>query len=161
MRHIGTALGVSSDTLNGIVRNHLSQKYKFSRKEIGIDSSYDGSKLFTTIPGVCRVVLGSTHPDRYDVLDFLVKRHNHLQSKAWEAQKTEHAELDDSIPVAKSIYFGFKLCEPALLCSKKISYEYACISQYPWYMKNGVNNFHEKHPGSIIIFKIVNDPLRV
>ena len=117
MRHIGTALGVSSDTLNGIVRNHLSQKYKFSRKEIGIDSSYDGSKLFTTIPGVCRVVLGSTHPDRYDVLDFLVKRHNHLQSKAWEAQKTEHAELDDSIPVAKSIYFGFKLCEPALLCS--------------------------------------------
>ena len=28
-------------------------------------------------------------------------------------------------------------------------------------MKNGIKNFHEKHPGSIIILKIVNDPLRL
>ena len=28
-------------------------------------------------------------------------------------------------------------------------------------MKNGINNFGEKHPGSIIIFKMVNDPLLV
>ena len=77
VRHIGIPLGVISGTLKGIVRHHLSQQYKLSRKEIGIDSSYDGSKLFTTIPGACRVILGSTHPDKYDVLDFLVERHNH------------------------------------------------------------------------------------
>ena len=28
-------------------------------------------------------------------------------------------------------------------------------------MKNGIKNFREKHPGSIIILKMVNDPLRV
>ena len=42
--HIGIALGVSFDTLKGIVRNHLPQQYKFSRKEINIDDSYNGSK---------------------------------------------------------------------------------------------------------------------
>ena len=154
VRHIGIALDVSSDTLRGIIRNHLPQQYKFPRKQIGIDSSYDGSKLITTIPGACRVILGSTHPDRYDVLDFLVERHNHLQDQAWEAQKTEHVALDDSIPVAKNyreqIYFVFKLGEAALLGSKKIAYEYTCISL------NGINNFREKHPGSIIILKIVH-----
>ena len=44
---------------------------------------------------------------------------------------------------------------------KKIAYEYACISRYPWHMKNGIKNFHEKNPGSIIILKMVNDPLCV
>ena len=63
VRQIGIALGVSSDTLKGIVRNHLPQQYKFSKKEINIDGSYDDSKLFTTIPPACRVILGSTHPD--------------------------------------------------------------------------------------------------
>ena len=43
VRHIGIALYVGSDTLKGIVRHHLSQQYKFSRKEIDIDDSYDGS----------------------------------------------------------------------------------------------------------------------
>ena len=52
VRHDGIALGISSDTLKGIVRRHLPQQYKFSRKEIKIDDDYDGSKLFTTIPGV-------------------------------------------------------------------------------------------------------------
>ena len=99
---IGTALGVSSGTLKGIVSHHLLQQYKFSRKEIKIDVSYDGSKLITTIPGACRVILVSTRPDRHDVIDFLVERHNHLQDQAWEAQKTEHAALDDSISVAKT-----------------------------------------------------------
>ena len=28
-------------------------------------------------------------------------------------------------------------------------------------MKNGIKKFREKHPGSIIILKIVNDPLFV
>ena len=87
VRHIGIALGVGSDTLKGIVRHHLPQQYKFSRKEINIDDSYDGSKLFTTIPGACRVILGSKHPDRHDVIDFLVERHNYLQDQAWKAQK--------------------------------------------------------------------------
>ena len=73
--------------------------------------------------------------------------------------------LDDSIPMVKHyrehIYFVFKLGEPALLGSKKIAYEYARILRYPWHMKNGIKNFREKHPGSIIILKMVNDPLRV
>ena len=71
VRHIGTALGVGSGTLKGIVRHHLPQQYKLSRKEINIDDSYDGSKLFTTIPGACRVILGSKHHDRHEVIDFL------------------------------------------------------------------------------------------
>ena len=124
----GTALGVSSDTLKGIVRNHLPQQYKCSTKEINIDDSYDDSKLFTTIPGACRVILGSTHPDRHDIIDFLVERHNYVQDKAWKA-------LDNTMLTAKNyrehIYFVFKLGEPALLGSKRIAYEYACISRYP------------------------------
>ena len=44
---------------------------------------------------------------------------------------------------------------------KKIAYEYACISRYLWHMKNGIKNFREKNPGSIIILKMVNDPLCV
>ena len=121
--------------------------------------------MFTTIPGACRVILGSRHHDRYDVLDFLVEPHNHIQDHARKAQKTEHVALDDSILVAKNyrehIYFAFKLGEPALLGIKRISYEYACISRYPWHMKNGINNFRKKHPGSTIILKMVNDPLRM
>ena len=124
----GTALGVSSDTLKGIVHNHLPQQYKCLTKEINIDDSYDDSKLFTTIPGACRVILGSTHPDRHDIIDFLVERHNYVQDKAWKA-------LDNTMLTAKNyrehIYFVFKLGEPALLGSKRIAYEYACISRYP------------------------------
>ena len=78
VRHIGIALDVGLDTLKGVVRHHLHQQYKFSRKEINIDDSYDGSKLFTTIPGACRVILGSTHLDRHDVIDFLVERHKYF-----------------------------------------------------------------------------------
>ena len=165
VHHIGTASGVSSDTLKGIVHNHLPQQYKCSRKEINIDNSYDDSKFFTTIPGACRVILGSTHSDRHDIIDFLVERHNYLQDKAWKPQKTRHVALDDSMSTAKNyrehIYIVFKLGEPALLGSKKIAYEYVCISRYPWRMKNGIKNFCEKHPGCIIILKLVNDPLRV
>ena len=63
VRHIGIALGVGPDTLKGIVLHYLPSQYKFSRKEINIGDSYDGSELFNTIPGACRVILGSTHPD--------------------------------------------------------------------------------------------------
>ena len=165
VHHIDIGLGVSSYTLKGIVHSHLPEQYKFSRREIGIYCSYDGSKLFTTIPGGCRVILGSKHPDRYDVLDFLVERHNHLQDQTWEAQKTEHVVLDDSIPGSKNyrkhIYFVFKLGELGLLGSKRVSYEYACIWRYPWHTKNGINNFRKKHPGSTITLKMVNDPLRL
>ena len=135
MRHIGIALGVSSVSLKGIVRNTLPQQYKFSRKEINIDDSYDGSKLFTTIPGACRAILSSTPSDRHDVIDFLVERHNCLQDQARKAQKTRHVALDDSIPTTKNyrkhIYFVFNLGEPALLGNKRIAYEYTCISRYP------------------------------
>ena len=62
VRHIGIALGVGSDTLKGIVRYHLPTLDKFSIKENNIDDFYDGCKLFTTKPGTCRVMLGSTHP---------------------------------------------------------------------------------------------------
>ena len=70
---MGIALGISSSAFKGIIRHHLSQQCMFSRKETGIDSSYDSSKLFTTIPGTYRVILGSAHPDRHDVLVFLLK----------------------------------------------------------------------------------------
>ena len=82
------------------------------KKKINIDDSYDGSKLFTTLPGACRVILGSKHPDRHDVINFLVEKHNYLQDQACKAQKARHVALDDSIPTAKNyrehIYFLFK-----------------------------------------------------
>ena len=79
--YIGIALGVCSDTLKCIVHNHLPQQYQFSRKGIGTDSSYNGFKLLTTIPGACRVILDSGDLDRYGVFDFLVERQNHLQDQ--------------------------------------------------------------------------------
>ena len=85
--HIGIALGVSPVTLKGIVRNHLPQQYKFSRKEINIDDSYDGSKLFTTISGACRVILSSVHPDRHDIINFLVERHDYLHDQVGKQKK--------------------------------------------------------------------------
>ena len=88
VRHIYITLGVSPDTLKGIVRHHLPQQYKFSRKEISIDDFYDSSKLFTTIPGACRVLLGSIHPDN-----------------VWKAQKTKHLAHDDSILLSSSHLF--------------------------------------------------------
>ena len=81
VRHIGIALGVNSETLKGIVRNHLPQLIYHSFPE---KNWYNGSKLFIIIPGVCPVILGSTHPKNWDVLDFLVKSQNHLQDQAWE-----------------------------------------------------------------------------
>ena len=84
VRHIGLALVIAPDTLKDIVCHHLPLQYKFSRKEINIDDDYDGSKLFTTIPDPCRVILGSTHADRHDIVDFLVERHNYLQDQAWK-----------------------------------------------------------------------------
>ena len=49
------------------------------------------------------------------------------------------------LPTAKNyrehIYFVLKLGEPALLGSKKIAYEYACILGYPLHMKNEIRNF--------------------
>ena len=111
------------------------------------------------------MILGSTHPDWHDVLDFLVERHTYLQVQAWKAQKARHVALDDSILTSKHyrrhVYFVFKLGEPALLGSKKIVYEYECISRYLWHMKNWIKNFCKNHPGSIIILKMVNDPSRV
>ena len=88
VRHIGIALSVG----------HLPQQYKFSRKEISIDDSYDGCKLFTTIPGAYMVILGSTYPDRHDVINFFVERHSYLQDQIWKARKTRHVTHDDSIP---------------------------------------------------------------
>lgn len=88
MRHNVITLCISSNTLQGIVHNHLQQKVlKFYGKEIGIDISYDGSKLFTTIQlnTWVKIILGSTHPHRYDVFDFLIERDNHLQDQAWQA----------------------------------------------------------------------------
>ena len=96
----------------------------FSRKETGIGSSYDGSKLFTIISGTYRFILGFAHPDRHDVLVFFVERHNHLQDQAWKVKKTGHVALDDNIPVAETyrehFYFVFNLGEPKLLESERI-----------------------------------------
>ena len=59
------------------------------------------------------------------------------------------------------IFFGFKLGEPALLGSKRVAYEYKCISQYPWRMKKGIKNFREEHPESKLVLKMVNNPSRM
>ena len=72
VHHIGISLGVGPDTLKGIVRYHLPPQYKFSRTEFNIDDPYGGSKLVTTIPLACRIILGSAHPDRHKVIDFLI-----------------------------------------------------------------------------------------
>ena len=98
LNYIGIASGVSSDTLKDTAHNQLLLKCKFSRKEIGINISHDSSKLFTTIPRTCSVVMGSAYLARYDVLDFHVESfswHNHLQEQAWEKQKKEHVALDE------------------------------------------------------------------
>ena len=101
----------------------------------------------------------------YSLQYLVLERHNYFHDRAWKAQKTGHLAPDDSIPTAKNyrehIYFVFKLSEPELLRSKKIAYEYAFILRYPWNLKNGIKKFREKHPGSIIILKIVNDLLRM
>ena len=110
VRHIGIALGVGSDTLKGIVRHHLPQQYKFSRKEIGIDESYDGSKLFTTIPGACMVISGSKDTDQHDVIDFLVERHNYLQDQAWKHKKQGMRHLKIVYPRLKFIENTSILC---------------------------------------------------
>ena len=39
VRQIGISLCVGSHTLKGILRHHLPQEFKFSRKEINIDDS--------------------------------------------------------------------------------------------------------------------------
>ena len=85
VRHIGIESGVGPDTLKGMAHYHLPQQYTFSIKEVNIDDSYDGCKLFTTISSACRIIVGSTHPGRHDVIDFLVERHNYLQDQAWKA----------------------------------------------------------------------------
>ena len=61
--HISVALGVSSDSIKGILCNYLSPQYKFFRKEICIDISYEDFKLSTTIPAHWRVILSLTHLD--------------------------------------------------------------------------------------------------
>lgn len=102
VRDILIASGASPDTLKGIVHNNLPHQYKCSITEIGISGSYYGYKYFTVIPTTCRLILVLIHCDKYGVLDFLVERHKHLQDQAWEAQKTEHVVLDDSIAIAKN-----------------------------------------------------------
>ena len=135
VRHIGIALGIGSDTLKSIVCHHLPQQYKFQEKKLILMTLV---MALNFSPDACRVILGSTNPYWHNVIDFLVERHNYLQVQAWKAQKARHVALDDSIPTAKNywehIYFVFKLGEPALLGSKKIAYEYACISRYPWHI---------------------------
>ena len=91
-----------------------------------------------------------------DIIIYRIKPGKHKKQGMWHL-----TIVYIQLKTIENIYFVFKLVEPALLGSKRIAYEYACISQYPWHMKNGIKNFHEKHPGSIIILKIVNDPLRL
>ena len=102
VRDILIVSSASPDTLKGIVHNNLPHQYKCSIKEIGISGSYYGSKYFTVIPRTCRLILVLIYCDKYGVLDFLVERHKHLQDQVWEAQKTEHVALDDSIAIAKN-----------------------------------------------------------
>ena len=110
VRHTSIILGVRSVALKVIVRNHLPAQYKFSKKEINIDDPYDGSKLFTTIPGACGVILGSTHPDLIDMmLTIFLLRDIIYRIRLGKHKKTRHVALDDSIPTPRHhrehIYF--------------------------------------------------------
>ena len=85
------------------------------KKKINIDDSYDGSKLFTTLPGACRVILGSKHPDRHDVINFLVERHNYLQDQACKAQKARH------VAHLTIVYLQLKIIEnTSIFCLNKV-----------------------------------------
>ena len=64
---------MSPDTIKDIVRHHLPLQLKFSRKKNNIDDSHDSSKLFSTILGAYRVILGSAYPDRQTLLILLLK----------------------------------------------------------------------------------------
>ena len=162
VKNIGISLDVNNDTLKGIVRNHLPSDLRYSRKYIGLDILYGGAKLFTTIAGACRVILGSTHPDKFDVLDILIERHVQLQDHIWQLNKKELVTLDDSIPLNyyKDLHFVFKLDKPAILSSKHVAYQYACLRRHAKEMKHSIKKFREKHPGSVVLLKLVNDPLR-
>ena len=160
VKNIGISLGVNNITLKGIIRNHLPSDLRYSRTYIGLDIPYGGAKLFTTITGACRVILGSTHPDKFDVLDFLIERHDQLLDHIWQANKKELVTLDDSISpnYYKDLHFVFKLDKP-ILSSKQVAYQYACLRRHAKEMKHSIKKFREKHPGSVIILKLVNDPL--
>ena len=69
--------------------------------------------------------------------------------------------FDDSVPVAENyrehIYFVFKLDEPMLVKGSLTN----ILNILTNILQIGIDNFCEKHPGSIIILKMVNGPLLV
>ena len=160
VQKIGTALGISTDSLKALVRNHLPTDLRLSREYIGLDIPHDGAKVFTTITGACRLILASKHPDRFEVLDFLLNRHDELQDRLWNLSKVEYPTLDDSIPQIKRsdrLHFIFELSEPFI--HKQIQYKYACLRRYSRDMKHAIKQFRDKHPNSRILLKLINDPL--
>ena len=63
------------------------------------------------------MILTSKHPDRFDVLEFLLDRHDHLQNKLWKLTKVEPPTLDDNVPegdIRDYIYFIYKLRKPVV-----------------------------------------------
>ena len=67
VKKIGEAFEMTQANFKALVQNHLPEHLRLSQSYIGLDISYERSKVFTTISGACRLILASKHPDRFDV----------------------------------------------------------------------------------------------
>ena len=162
VKKIGEALEMKRTNFKALVQNHLPEHLRLSRSYIGLDISYERSKVFTTIAGACRLILASKHPDRFEVLEFLLNRHDQLQDKLWKLTKVEPPTLDDSVPEGDRrdyIYFIYELKEPVI--HKTIEYNYLCARRCRGDMKQYVKSLKKKYPDSRLILKLINDPLRL
>ena len=162
IKKIGEALDMTHTNFKALVQNHLPEHLRMSRSYIGLDISYERSKIFTTIAGACRLILASKHPDRFEVLDFLLDRHDQLQDELWKVTKVEPPTLDDSVPEGEKrdfLYFIYELGEP--FTHKNVEYNYMCVCRRRRDMKRHVKTLKKTHPNSRLILKLVNDPIRL
>ena len=173
VKDIGLALGVDKNTLNAIVRNHLPKELKLNKKDIDLDIAFHRFKLFTTITGACRVILGSTHPNKFEVIDYILQRHDDLEDKVLILEgktKKEATPIDNDIPqeienkYRTTLYSILKLKTPVVQSRKKITFHYYCISCRAADVKRSIKRFQEKHEDSKLLLRMVcngSEPLRV
>ena len=162
VKKIGEALEMPCANFKALVQNHLPKHLCLSRTFIGLDISYERSKTFTTIAGACRLILASKHPDRFEVLEFLLDRHGQLQDDLWRVTKVEPPTLDDSVPEGKRgdyVYFIFELGKPKV--HKEVAYNYMCARRVRCDMKRYVRSIREKYPDIRLVLKLINDPVRL
>ena len=161
VKKIGEAVEMTRANFKAHVQNHLPEHYRLSRSCIGLDISYERSKVFTIIAGACRLILTSKHPDRFDVLEFLLDRHDHLQNKLWKLTKVEPPTLDDRVPEGNRrdyIYFIYELRE--LVVHKQVEYNYMCARRCRGDMKQYVKSLKKKYLDSRLILKHIDNAFK-